>query len=168
MSGDDNIPSSPNSRRSSLTQEQALQKLRHYCAYQERCHGEVREKLFSLGVRIKEHDGIIAALIEENYLNEERYAMAYAGGKWRIKRWGRNKIRYSLKQKKVSDYCIRKALKQIDEDEYLAVLTELATEKYAALKKEQYLVRKKKTMDFLLARGVEPEIAGSIAATLGK
>lgn len=141
-----------------LTKEQALQKLKHYCAYQERCHSEVKEKLYSLGVWKKVHDEIIAMLIEENYLNEERFAIAFAGGKWRVKQWGRVKIKYDLKQKQVSDYCINKALKQIDEVDYLAVLDRLAKEKYASLKNEQYLVRKKKTMDYLIGRGFEASL----------
>ena len=99
----------------SLTPQQALQKLKHYCAYQERCHSEVRDKLFSLGIWKRDQDAIIATLIEENYLNEERFALAYAGGKYRMKQWGRQRIRYELKQKQVSDYSIKKALKQIDE-----------------------------------------------------
>lgn len=144
--------------KKSLTKEQALQKLKHYCAYQERCHSEVKEKLYQLGVWKKDHDEIIAALIEENYLNEERFAIAYAGGKFRVKQWGRVKIKYELKQKQVSDYSIKKAMKQIDEDEYLSVLNKLAKEKYASLKSEQYLVRKKKTMDYLLAKGFEAEL----------
>lgn len=138
-----------------LTKEQALQKLKHYCAYQERCHSEVKEKLYQLGVRKKEHDEIIAALIEEDYLNEERFAVAFAGGKWRIKQWGRTKIKYELKQKQVSEYCIKKALKQIDEEAYLSVLQQLAKEKYASLKNEQYLVRKKKVSNYLIGRGFE-------------
>ncbi len=141
-----------------LTREQALQKLKYYCAYQERCHSEVKEKLYNLGVWKKEHDEIIATLIEENYLNEERFAIAFAGGKFRIKQWGRVKIKYELKQKQVSDYCIKKALKQIDEEEYLKVLYKLAKGKYASLKSEQYLVRKKKTMDHLIRRGFEREL----------
>ena len=141
-----------------LTKEQALQKLKHYCAYQERSHSEVKEKLYSLGVWKKDHDEIIAKLIEENYLNEERFAMAYAGGKFRVKQWGRIKIKYALKQKQVSDYSIKKALKQIDEEDYLKVLGKLAKEKYAALKNEQYLLRKKKTMDYLLQKGFESEL----------
>jgi regulatory protein len=141
-----------------LTKEQALQKLKHYCAYQERCHSEVKEKLYQLGVWKKDHDEIIASLIEENYLNEERFAIAYAGGKFRVKQWGRVKIRYELKQKQVSEYSIKKAMKQIDEEEYLSVLNKLAKEKYAALKSEQYLVRKKKTMDYLAAKGFEAEL----------
>lgn len=145
-----------------LSKEQALQKLKHYCAYQERCHSEVKEKLYNLGVWKKEHDEIISNLIEENYLNEERFAIAYAGGKWRIKQWGRVKIKYELKQKQVSDYCIKKALKQIEEDDYLKVLSRLAKEKYAALKNEQYLIRKKKTMDFLIGKGFEMELVRGV------
>lgn len=141
-----------------LTKEQALQKLKHYCAYQERCHSEVKEKLYALGIWKRDHDEIIAALIEENYLNEERFAIAFAGGKWRVKQWGRVKIKYALKQKQVSEYCIKKALKQIDEDEYITILDKLATERYAALKKEQYLVRKKKTIDYLTGRGFEIDL----------
>lgn len=141
-----------------LTKEQALQKLKHYCGYQERCHSEVQQKLYDLGVWKTDHDEIMATLIEENYLNEERFAIAFAGGKWRMKHWGRVKIKYELKGKKVSEYCIKKALQQIDEEEYRAVLKKLADEKYAALKSDQYLVRKKKTMDYLLNKGFEIEL----------
>ena len=144
-----------------LTKEQALQKLKHYCAYQERCHSEVKEKLYSLGVWKKDHDAIISTLIEENYLNEERFAIAYAGGKWRMKHWGRVRIRYELKQKQVTEYCIKKALKQIDEEEYLQVLHETAAAKYASLKSDQYLVRKKKTRDYLVNRGFEMSLVNS-------
>ena len=149
-----------------LTKEQALQKLKHYCAYQERSHHEVKEKLYSLGVWKKEHDEIIATLIEENYLNEERFAIAFAGGRFRIKQWGRVKIKYELKQKQVSEYCIKKALKQIDEADYLKVLNKLAKAKYALLKNEQYLVRKKKTMDYLMAKGFEAELIKRIVENI--
>jgi regulatory protein len=141
-----------------LTKEQALQKLKHYCAYQERCHSEVKEKLYNLGVWKKEHDEIISILIEENYLDEERFAIAFAGGRFRIKQWGRVKIKYELKQKQVSDYSIKKALKQIDEEEYLKVLGKLAKQKYASLKSDQHLIRKKKTMDYLIGKGFEMEL----------
>jgi len=143
-----------------LTKEQALQKMRHYCAYQERCHRDVRDKLYQLGVWKRDHDEIVASLIEDDYLNEERFAIAFAGGKWRMKQWGRVKIKYELKQKQVSDYCIRKALRQIGEEEYLEVLEKLAEEKYAALKGEQWMVRKKKTIDYLVMKGFEPALAG--------
>ena len=145
-----------------LTKEQALQKLKHYCAYHERCHAEVKEKLYNLGVWKKEHDEIIATLIEENYLNEERFAIAYAGGRFRIKQWGRVKIKYELKQKQVSEYCIKKALKQIEEEDYLKTLQKLANQKYASLKSEQHLIRKKKTMDYLLAKGFEMDLVKGV------
>lgn len=149
-----------------LTKEQALQKLKQYCAYQERCHREVKEKLYALGVWKRDHDEIIATLIEENYLNEERFAIAYAGGKFRIKGWGRIKIKYELKQKQVSEYCIKKALKQIDESDYIAKLTTLATEKYQSLKGEQYLIRKKKTIDYLVGRGFELDLINFVISEL--
>jgi regulatory protein len=148
--------------KKSLTKEQALQKLRHYCGYQERCHQEVKEKLYDLGVRKNEHDEIISTLIEENYLNEERFAIAFAGGKFRVKQWGRVKIKYELKQRQVSEYSIKKAMKQIEEKEYLAVLKKLVDDKYASLKAEQYLVRKKKTMDYLIQRGFEMELVRGV------
>ncbi|MFN4315383.1 MAG: regulatory protein RecX [Chitinophagaceae bacterium] len=150
------------------TPQQALQKLKHYCAYQERCHSEVREKLFSLGVWKKDQDGIIATLIEENYLNEERFAIAYAGGKYRMKQWGRQRIRYELRQKQVSEYSIKKALAQIDETSYLATLDELAEDRYASLKGEQYLVRRKKTQDYLMQRGYETDLVLAAVARLSE
>jgi regulatory protein len=141
-----------------LTPQQALQKLKHYCAYQERCHSEVKEKLFNLGIRKKYHDEIMAALIEEGYLNEERFAIAYAGGKFRMKQWGRLKIKAALIQKQVSPYSINKALMQIDEKTYLQTLENLAKKKHVSLRQEQYLIRKKKTMDYLINKGFEPEL----------
>jgi regulatory protein len=152
--------------KKSLTKEQALQKLKHYCSYQERSHSEVTDKLYTLGVWKKDHGEIIASLIEENYLNEERFAIAFAGGKFRMNQWGRVKIKYTLKQKQVSDYCIKKAMKQIDEDEYLKVLNELAKEKYASLKNEQYIVRKKKTMDYLIQKGYEPGLINEAMSSI--
>ena len=141
--------------RKKLTKEQGLQKLKHFCAYQERSHNEVREKLFDLGLRKNDREEIIASLIEENYLNEERFAMAFAGGKWRIKRWGRVKIKYELRQRGVSEYNIKQALKQIGEEEYLEVLHKLYREKYASARHTQPLLRKKKTIDYLVGRGFE-------------
>src|SRR5689334_20220275 len=149
-----------------LTKEQALQKLRQYCTYQERSHAEVVQKLWDLRVRKTEHDEILSTLIEEDYLNEERFAKAFAGGKFRMKEWGRKKIYYALKEKKVSEYNIKRAMKEIDEEEYLDTLNKLADKKYASLKSEQYLVRKKKTIDYLLQKGFEPELINSALARL--
>jgi regulatory protein len=142
-----------------LTKEQALQKLKQYCAYQERCHSEVTGKLYELGVYKKEHDEIIAALIEENYLNEERFAIAFAGGRFRIKQWGRVKIKYELKQKQVSEYCIKKALAAIAEEDYLKTLNKLADEKRKTLKTEKNIfIKKRKLQDYLLQKGFETNL----------
>ena len=148
-----------------LTPEQALQKLKHFCGYQERSHYETQQKLYSLGLYKKDVEILLSQLIEENYLNEERYAIAFAGGRFRIKQWGRIKIKYELQQHKVSSYNIIKALKSIDETDYLATLQELATKKWALLKGEQYLNRQAKTTSFLLQRGFEHNL---IAAAIAK
>jgi regulatory protein len=148
--------------RKSFTREQALQKLKHFCNYQERCHNEVKEKLFSLGVKKSDHDVIMATLIEENYLNEERFALSFASGKFRLKQWGKIKISAELRKRKISDYCIQKALKQIGEDEYLQTLKKLAAKYAASIKSETPAWRKKKTIDYLLRKGYEGELVFSL------
>jgi regulatory protein len=151
-----------------LTKEEALQKLKQYCAYQERSHHDVVQKLWDLGVRKAEHDEIISGLIEEDYLNEERFAVQYAGGKFRMKDWGRKKIYYGLKEKQVSAYCTSKALKSINEDDYRKTLQQLAEKKWESLKGEQYLMRKKKATDYLLQKGYEPELVLGVLGSMGK
>lgn len=142
-----------------LTKEQALQKAKHYCGYQERCHSEVKEKLYSMGLYKQQAEECIATLIEENYLNEERFAQQFAGGKFRMKHWGRVKIRYELKQKQVSEYCIKKGLKEIDEADYTATLKKLAREKWAMVKSEKNIFTKlRKTQDYLVQKGYEHDL----------
>jgi len=142
-----------------LGKEQALQKAKHYCGYQERSHSEVKEKLYSFGLYKQQVEECLSQLIEENYLNEERFAQQFAGGKFRMKQWGRVKIKYELKQKQVSDYCIKKGLKEISEEDYMATLQKLATEKWASVNKETNLFAKlRKTQDFLLQKGYEHEL----------
>ncbi len=146
-----------------LTKEQALQKLKHYCGYQERSHAEVKEKLYSLGVWKKDHDEIIATLIEENYLNEERFATAFVRGKFRMKQWGRVKIKYELKQKQVSEYNIKKALKEIDETTYSDTLKKLYEERWESLKGEKNrFIKMTKTRDYLLQKGYEMELVKAV------
>ena len=142
----------------SLTPEQALQKLRQYCAYQERSHYEVEQKLWELGQPGKVHATLIAKLIEDDYLNEERFAIQFAGGKFRMKDWGRKKILYALREKKVSEYSIKKAMKEISEEDYLKTLESLAEKKYALLEGELPALRKKKTMEYLITKGYEPDL----------
>ena len=154
----DNHPKSKTSNHS-LTKEQALQKLRHYCAYSERCHSDVVNKLYELNVWKKDHDEIIATLIEENYLNEERFAQQFAGGHFRLKQWGRNKIVQALKQKGISTYCIKAGLKEIDEDDYLATLQKLFQQKWESLRGTQNRFAKmKKVSDHLLQKGYEANL----------
>lgn len=135
--------------------ETILRKLEQYCAYQERCHSEVRTKLLNLGSRGMDLEEIISQLIATNYLNEERFAFAFVGGKFRIKKWGRVKIRQQLKAKGISEYLINKALKQIDQSEYFGVLVNQMEKKLALLSQEHPSKRKAKLLRFLQAKGYE-------------
>jgi regulatory protein len=134
----------------------ALQKAKHYCAYQERCHSEVRDKLYSFKLHRNEVEQLLTQLIEEDYLNEERFAIAYAGGHFRIKNWGKEKIKYALKQKQVSEYCIRKALASISTLDYNRTFNSVADKKLATLKTEKNIfIKKKKMKDYLQQKGFE-------------
>lgn len=151
-----------------LSKEQALQKARHYCGYQERSHTEVKEKLYSYGLRKTDVEELMSQLIEENYLNEERYATMFAGGKFRMKQWGRVKIKYELKQKRVSEYCIKKAMKEIDEEDYLKTLHHLARKKWDSVKGEgvNHFVKMSKTTDYLVQKGYELELVREMVTRL--
>jgi len=136
--------------------DQALPKIKQFCAYQERCHAEVRDKLYSFGLYKNEVEEIISSLITENYLNEERFAIHFAGGKFRMKQWGKIKIKQALKYKQVGDYCIRKALKEIDAHDYEKTFRKLADQKLKTLKGEKNIfIKKRKLQDFLLQKGFE-------------
>lgn len=139
-----------------LSKEEALQKLKHYCAYQERSHREVKEKLYSFGLNKQDVDESISLLIEEDYLNEERFAQSFARGHFRSKQWGRVKISYELKMKGVSAYCIQKGLKEIDEEEYEKTLKEVIAKKAASLPKTEktYIIRQK-VAAFAMQKGFE-------------
>lgn len=140
----------------------ALEKLKHFCSYQDRCHAEVKTKLYQLRIWGNEADEIMAVLITEDYLNEERFAHSFVRGKFRMKQWGRNKIKQALKQKQISAYCIRKGLEEIEEEEYSQTLKKLASDKYLSLKNEQYLRRRFKTTQYLMAKGYEPDLIHEI------
>lgn len=152
-----------------LTPDQAIPKIKQYCDYQERCHAEVRDKLYSYGLYKNEVEPIISLLINENYLNEERFAIMYAGGKFRIKQWGKIKIRQALNFKQVSDYCIKKALKEIDNLSYEKTFQKLAEQKLKALKSEKNIfVKKRKLQDYLLQKGYESSLIGEAVNKIGK
>lgn len=134
----------------------ALQKAKYYCAYQERCHSEVRDKLYSFKLHKNEVEELLTQLIEEDCLNEERFALLFSGGKFRIKHWGKEKIKYALKQKQVSDYCIRKALAAIPTSDYNTTFFSVADKKLATLKSEKNIfIKKRKMKDYLQQKGFE-------------
>ncbi len=136
----------------------ALKKLQRYCAYQDRCHREVRTKLLQLGVRGATLEEVMAELIEEGFLDEERFARSFARGKWRFKGWGRRRIVRELERRDISEYCIRKALEEIEEDEYLPGLVKLLERKAATLAPCPPPELRKRLRDFALRRGFEPEL----------
>jgi regulatory protein len=141
-----------------ITPSEALLKAAHYCAYQERCHNEVRHKLAEWGIYGAIADELILKLIEQNYLNEERFAKAFAGGKFRVKQWGRLKIKRELKIRGLSDYCISLALKEIEEENYLNTLKDLMLSKLNAVKTAHPLEKKQKVYHYLATRGYEADI----------
>ncbi len=150
-----------------ISKDEAFQKAKHYCGYQERCHSEVKEKLYGLGLHKKDVEEILSQLIEENYLNEERFAMQFVGGRFRIKHWGRVKIKYELKQKQVSEYCIKKALSAINEADYTKQLKKLFDDKLKTLKGEKNIFsKKKKIQDHLLQKGFESGLVKELVAGL--
>lgn len=136
-----------------------LQAIQHYCAYQERCHSEVRHKLLELHFRGGQLEDAIASLIADNFLNEERFARSYCRGKFKLKQWGRKKIVQALQQKQVSVYCIRQGLKEIDDTEYIQTLNKLLKKKLEEYKKAPHpAIRKQKSIRYLLQRGFEYEL----------
>lgn len=150
-----------------FSKEEALQKAKQYCAYQERCHSEVKEKLYGFGLHKKDVDELLSELISENYLNEERFAIQYAGGKFRIKQWGRVKIKYALKQKQVSEYSIKKALAAIDENDYKKTLAKLFEQKLKSLKAEKNIfIKKRKLQDHLIQKGFETDLIRKLIAAI--
>lgn len=138
-----------------------------YCKYQERCHSEVRTKLIELEIYGDALEEQIALLIADNVINEERYARAFARGHFRMKQWGRKKIVQQLKLKKVSDYCIKKGLSEIDNEEYIKVLYKIASKKVPELRKERNIFAKKAKMQrFLLQKGYEQDIVAEVIKEL--
>lgn len=143
--------------------DKAWQKIKHYCAYQERSHAETRDKLYGFGLYKEEVETLLAQLIEENYLNEERFAIAFAGGKFRVRQWGRVKIKYELQQKRVSPYCIKKALEAIDEENYMLCLQKLAAAKWNTFKEEENSFSKKNRLQsYLMQKGYESNLVMEI------
>ena len=141
-----------------FTIKQAIQKLEHYCAYQDRCHEEVIQKLRSMKMDQDEIDQIIVQLIADNFLNEERFACSYARGKHRIKHWGKIRIVNELKFRKISQYNINLALKEITTEEYEATFHNLAEQNWESIRESNSLKKRKKFCDYVLRKGFESNL----------
>ena len=151
------IPQFCGMSKTTYTVEEATKKLEHYCAYQERCHHEVVQKLRQMKMIPQAIDAIVGHLIQHNYLNETRFAQSFARGKFRIKQWGKERITRELKLRQISPFNIRLALKEIDEEDYQSTLSNLAEKFWNTHADRALPLRKKKVLDALRYRGWESE-----------
>lgn len=138
--------------------KEAIHKIEHYCAYQERCHEEVVQKLRSMKMDSDEIDTIMVHLINDNFLNEERFACSFARGKHRIKHWGKIRIVNELNAKKISKTLINIALKEISTEEYLSTFHTLADRNWESILETNNLKKRKKFCDYLLRKGFESNL----------
>jgi regulatory protein len=145
-----------------ITEKEAVSKIYRFCSYQERNQLEVRVKLNAFGLNFHKVEEIIAHLIEENFVNEERYAKLYAGSKFRIKNWGKRKIEASLKQKEISPNLIKIALKEIPDEAYVKTLIHLVVKRNEEEKGKEFFQRKGKVAQYLIGKGYEPELVWEI------
>lgn len=141
-----------------LTKNAALRKIQSWCAYQERSHYEVKNKLFDWNLYATEVDQILSELISENFLNEERFVNAYISGKFKIKRWGKIKIKQGLKQHRVTEKMLATGLSKIDPDEYIDVLSRLAVKKHASITEKDPFKHKMKLIMYLQGKGYEKDL----------
>ncbi|MFB1003873.1 MAG: regulatory protein RecX [Bacteroidia bacterium] len=144
------------------TPSQAKSKIAKYCAYQERCHQEVRDKLYSFGLSPDDVELLIYEMIQHDLLNEERFAVAFVRGKFIYKKWGRVKIKMELKRRKISDYCIKKGIKEIDGDKYEEVLQGLLEKKISSLKTIKGYQKNYKAAQFVMNKGYEGDIVWAL------
>ncbi|GAA4046725.1 regulatory protein RecX [Flavobacterium chungnamense] len=145
------------SSKSTSSVEDIVQKLEYYCSYQERCHIEVSEKLRSFVLNQQEKDKIIVHLIEHNFLNEERFASVFSISKFHQKKWGKIRIKNELKARKISDYLVNKALKEIPTEEYEMTFETLSEKHWETITEKNDLKKRKKFCDYLLRKGWESE-----------
>lgn len=138
--------------------KEAILKIEHYCAYQERCHQEVESKLWEMKLDSDERDQVMAHLIGQNFLNEERFARSFARGKHRIKHWGKIRIVNELKLRKINQTLIRMALNEITDEEYFETFETLSQKNWESIRETNSLKKRKKFCDFLLRRGFESHL----------
>ncbi|WP_299001554.1 regulatory protein RecX [uncultured Tenacibaculum sp.] len=149
-----------------FTVEEIKRKMEHYCVYQDRCHKEIEAKLREYRLIPEAREHILLHLLEHNFLNEERFSRSFARGKFRIKKWGKERIVRELKFRDISTYNIKSALKEIDEEEYIKTLYELVEKKNASVTETNYFKRKKKIADYLLYRGFESNLVYEALKTI--
>ncbi|MBA2611382.1 MAG: RecX family transcriptional regulator [Bacteroidetes bacterium] len=142
-----------------LTPEMAEHKIKQWCAYQERSQNETRYKLYEYGIKENDVNDIISKLISENFLNDERFALALAGGKFRIKHWGKIKIKIELKKHKISEYSIKKALSAINDEDYLKTITLVLEKKLRQAKINDKQKLFYSTLNYAASRGFERDLA---------
>lgn len=143
-----------------------LDRLQRYCAYQERCHQEVRSKLLNIQVYGDDLEEVMMKLVQDDYLNEERFARSFARGKFRLKKWGKMRILAELKRRDISDYCQRKAMTEIDQEEYLETARKLGEKLMKEYSGQPAYVQKQKIIRRMATRGFEFELIHSILASL--
>jgi regulatory protein len=144
-------------QKQTFTLLEAQQKLKHYCAYQERCHQEVIAKLKIMGMIPTAIEAVVSHLIEANYLNETRFAQSFARGKFRIKKWGKLRVKRELKARQISEYNIKLGLKEIPESEYNTTFWALFEKRKEAVKAYPLPVQKKKILSYMMYRGWETQ-----------
>ena len=155
-------------KKSTYSLQELKGKMEAYCAYQDRCHKEVEEKLRAYDLIPEAREMILLHLLEEGFLNEERFARSFARGKFRIKKWGRIRIERELKLREISTYNIKQGLSEIDPEDYQQTLFELAEKKFDQTPEEHPLKKRKKVADYLLRRGFESQNVYAILLELEK
>ena len=144
--------------KKTYTVDEALKRMERYCSYQERCHKEVIQKLYSMYMIPEAIDHIVVKLMQDNFLNEERYAKAFVSGKFRIKKWGKQRLTRELKQKDIGKTLISMALQTITDEAYLETFNALAEKKSESIRETSVLKKKKKLADYLFYRGWESHL----------
>ena len=145
-------------KKQSLPKKEAKLKAASFCAYQERSQKEVRSKLYDYGLYTDEVEEVLTELILEGFINEERFARQYVGGKFRMKKWGKNRILLGLKQHDISAYCVKAGMREIDDVAYLNTLDELINKKANVESDPNLLKRRNKIARHLMYKGYEPEL----------
>lgn len=150
----------------SYTVDEATKLLENYCAYQERCHKEIEQKLYDLNMIPEAKEQIILHLLQHNFLNEERFSIAFVRGKFSIKNWGKQRIINELKFRNISIYNINTGLKEIDDEHYLKTLQKLAEKKLPLIKESNAFKKSSKLVSYLIYKGFEPSLVYQVVKNI--